>query len=219
MTDFTTTYIVAGGPSLFGFDWARLRDRTVIAVNRAFEVLPDAAVCYFGDRRFWGWHSRALLAHKGRKITAAPHFAQDGVEHYKLSTLTGLDMRPGKLAHGNNSGYAAINLAVQLGAKHIYLLGYDMKFAGHRCHWHAPHPIENREVVFGKVMIPYFQTLVEPLDELNVRVRNASPDSAIRCFPRCTIDDALLGGVGTLAPVSKNREPFFQLQPTITNAI
>ena len=52
----------------------------------------------------------------------------------------GLESARDTLAHGNNSGYAAINLAVHLGAARIVLLGYDMGNDGKVSHFHEGYP-------------------------------------------------------------------------------
>lgn len=186
-------YVVAGGPSLFGFDWKRLEDRNVIAVNRAFEALPQAQYVYFSDFRFWNWHKESLLAHKGKKVSGAKELNDPAIVKYRLTGTAGLDTAPGCLRSGNNSAYAAINLAIQLGAEVIYVLGLDMKFDDKgRTHWHSGHPLRNREQTFSK-MIKYFDSLAEEVRKLGVRVYNCSRDSAVTCFHYLPIDSALIG--------------------------
>lgn len=186
-------YVVAGGPSLIGFDWKRLEDKKVIAVNRAFEVLPKAAYIYFSDFRFWGWHKEALLSHEGVKITGARNIHDTAVRSYRLTGTSGIDLSPECLRSGNNSTYAAINLAFQLGAEAVYVLGLDMKFdAKGRTHWHTGHPLRNREETFSK-MIKYFDSLQECAERLGIRIYNCSRDSAVACFQYLPIDNALMG--------------------------
>lgn len=183
-------YIVGGGPSLLGFDWSCLKDKRVIAVNRSFEVLPDAECVYFSDLRFWDWHKDSLVKHRAKKISGIRRMSHEAIETYKITGLTGLDMDPGCLRQGNNSGYGAINLAVHLGAKEIILLGFDMQFSSGRSHWHDGYPVLNAERVFRKMM-GFFDTLVEPLKQLDVSVLNANPSSLLTAFPKISLEEAL----------------------------
>ncbi len=184
-------YLVAGGPSLRGFDWSFLIGKRCIAINRSFERLPDA-VLYFTDRRFWDWHREAIVAHPGRKITGASvkHVCHPTVENWILTGARGLDTTYGQIRHGNNGGYAAINVAYHLGARRMYLLGYDFRYDDERSHWHEGHPTLHRERVFDK-MLPHFPFLASELAERGVEVYNVNPDSALRAFPFCTLEDAL----------------------------
>lgn len=186
-TDF---YIVGGGASLRAFAWGQLIDRRVIAVNRAYESVPNAEVVYFSDLRFWSWYKDFLNQHRGRKITSAVRVKDRGVEHVQITGLTGIDAESGKIRQGNNSGYGAINLAIHLGAKRIFLLGFDMNFTGGRCHWHDGYPVINTEKTL-KRMTAYFDTTVEPLKKLGVDVINLNPNSAIECFPKARPEEFL----------------------------
>lgn len=183
-------YIVAGGPSLKNFDWSLLEGKEVIAVNRAFEVLPNAQTIYFSDLRFWHWHHSELLSHSGQKYTCAKRVEHASVEKFRFTGMRGMDVNYGGLRSGNNSGYAAINLAYHLGYKTVYLLGFDMKFSGDDSHWHNGYPARSQERIYSK-MIDCFDTLVGPLKEVGVVVYNINQDSRIKCFPMMTIKEAL----------------------------
>lgn len=192
-------YIVAGGPSLKGFDWSKLRGQFVIAINRSYEVLPDAQIIYFTDAPFWENHKDAMIAHKGQMIRGALAPGREPKHPdliiYKLSGPQGLDKTPGQLKHGSNSPYAATNLAIaHLGFKRVYLLGVDMKWGekGNKAttHWHDGHPRIDPESGYQN-MIKNWKTMVEPLKEFNAEVWNANPNSGLNCFPKCTIERAL----------------------------
>ena len=42
-------FIIGGGPSLKGFDFARLKDKTCVAVNLSFRYVPWAKLVVFLD--------------------------------------------------------------------------------------------------------------------------------------------------------------------------
>lgn len=185
-------YIVGGGPSLKGFDWDRLDGRRVIAVNRAFAVLPRAEIVYFTDGRIWEVYRANILDHRGKLVTGAAkkHVDHPRVENYRLTGLLGLDRTPGHLRHGNNSGHAALNLAYHLSARRIYLLGFDMIYTDGASHWHEGYPWLHRERVFDK-MTPHFGAIAAELAAEGIHVWNANPDSNLAAFPFCSHEDAL----------------------------
>lgn len=192
-------YIVAGGPSLQGFDWSRLHGKFIIAINRSYEVLPNAQVVYFTDEDFWRRHQRKLLKHRGMLFRGIlPSHSKPkhpNVNHYHLTGQSGLEKTEGKLRHGSNSTYAALNLAaVHFGFKAIYLLGVDMKWdhsaPTRKTHWHDGHSRIDPETAFQK-MIRSYQSIVKPLSDMGIQVYNTNPDSALDAFPKITIDEAL----------------------------
>jgi hypothetical protein len=181
-------YLVAGGPSLLHFDWDCLDHKPCIAINHAHRMLPNAWVLWWTDWRYGDRYGKSLQAH------SAPLKAclEDPLERpqpawaqvYRNTGTEGLSLIPGSLRHGNNSGYAAINLAVQLGARQLVLLGYDFTVHPGRTHWHEPHPWgAMRQEVLTEKMLPHFGPLAVELKALGISVLNANPHSALRVFP------------------------------------
>lgn len=190
--------VVAGGPSLKGFDWARLEDKNVIAINRAYEFLPRAEVLYWSDEKFWRLHRDQLNAHPALwKATLARGYAEEDllpktVKQYRVTGVAGFDPAPGCIRHGNSSGFAAIHLAAHLGASSIILLGLDMKHgANGETHFHGGHGRRHYEESLTELMLPWFKTLAAPLAAAGISVINASPASALTVWPRVTIDEGL----------------------------
>jgi hypothetical protein len=50
------------------------------------------------------------------------------------------------------------------------------------------------------LMLPHFEPLVKPLQQRGITVVNASPYSALRCWPRCSIDEGLAIASAALPP-------------------
>lgn len=191
-------FIVGGGPSLRGFDWERLRDKNVIAINRAYEVVPQAAVLWWSDARFWRHHRDGITGHRApyKATCTTGYFPEDEVPswvfQYGMTGVSGFDTDPTHLRHGNNSAYAAQHLAAHLGAKLEILLGVDMRHGPKgESHFHEGHGFQHLEETLTNYMAPYFKSLQEPLAERGVAVLNASVDSALTVWPRCTIDAGL----------------------------
>jgi uncharacterized Rossmann fold enzyme len=95
------------------------------------------------------------------------------------------------LRDGGNSGYAAINLAYHLGAKRIVLLGFDMQTNGKETHWHEGYPSTADTETMARLMVPNFDTLIDPLEKRKVKVYNASQISKLESFPKISIEEAL----------------------------
>jgi len=197
--DAKTVWIIAGGPSLSGLDFTRLTGKPTIAINRAHERLPDATLLWWSDVIFWRRHCDALLAHAAPyKATALHDYPaedfppEDVVHRYKFTGCTGFDEDLGQIRHGNNSTYAAMHLAVHLGAKKLVLLGCDMRHTKDgRTHWHDGYPAPAQPETLAQLMLPHFKTLAPALAARGVEVLNASPDSALVVWARCSIEEGL----------------------------
>jgi len=190
-----TAYIIAGGPSLKGFNWSLLDDKFTVGINRAYEVLPSANIIYFTDEDYYERHIEDMKKHKGRLIKGCINFGQSydpRVEKFKLTGPQGLTMTPGCLSHGRNSTYAAINMLTQWGFKKIYLLGVDMKW-GKRgdkqaTHWHDGHKRIDAEGAY-QGFIKNFESLVPLLAKHNVTVVNINNSTNLKAFPIETYEE------------------------------
>lgn len=190
MVEALTVYIVAGGPSLINFDFASLDGKNVIAINNAFLKVPSAQICYFCDRDWFERWKDQLKEHPGKKIRGylpGDQLDLDWVDEWEFTAERGLILEPHCLAHGFNSGAAAINLAVQLGYKRIYLLGYDMGVVNGRKNFHTDHRRTTPHYAYQSQFIPSFTALVEPLRAMGIEVINATPGSALNVFPSASL--------------------------------
>lgn len=103
----------------------------------------------------------------------------------------GLSLDSTTLLSGRHGGYQAINFAALAGGNPILLLGYDMKHDAGRDHFEGGgHPVPTTEADL-KAYAKRYRTMVEPLKRIGVDVINVTPDSAIDCFPRMTLEDAV----------------------------
>lgn len=197
-------FIIGGGPSLRGFDFAQLKGEKIIVINRAFEVCPFADIMFSMDNRFYNWLIRGQLpgslekfmVFKGLKIWLE---VSNNSYHHGVYYVVGLptDGFPHSLKagiyHGNHSGYGALQLALVLGADPIYLLGYDMKHQGKATHFHSGYPSRQ-----GAHTLLSFKS---GLDRMAVFIRrakrnviNLNPDSALKCFEFGNIKEVLNHG-------------------------
>jgi hypothetical protein len=162
----------------------------LLAVNTAYRFIPYQIDAILGaDQKWWSWHPEAVSWPNTMKFCLQPTPYPE-VTTIPWTTGIGLDLTPGQVRGGGHGGYAAINLAVHLGAKRIVLLGYDLAPARNGVdHCHAPHPdgshlhYEHRRAIY--------KTLMEPLTRLGITILNASRRTAIPDIPRVTLEEAL----------------------------
>lgn len=93
---------------------------------------------------------------------------------------------------GGNSGYQAINLAYLMGAKRIILLGFDCKPVDGKDHWFGQHPNGLIQIQPYQLWMNHFPSLAKDLENRDIEVINCSPDSAIQCFKKMSIEDVCL---------------------------
>lgn len=195
-------FILGGGPSLIGFDFARLIGEKTIATNRMFESAPFADILFSMDQRFYRWVNTNALG-----ATTRERFATFSGIKLWLDTMNlrydssiyyvrGLHAQrfPPSLKtgvwHGANSGYGALQVAMALGASPIYLLGYDMKHADGRSHSHSGYPIPQRPHQVDHFRRP-FEAQAPLITQSGIRVVNLNPDSALRCFEFSTFAEVM----------------------------
>lgn len=184
-----TIVCLGTGPSLTQADVEACRDRVpVIAIKDAIQWAPWAEVLYCGEERWWQ-HYGPTLTFPGRRYTVHPQCGAWATV-LKGTGATGLELTPTGLRTGKTSGYQAINLAVHLGARVVVLLGYDLQPGPDgRSNFCGSHPYAKKAPPYG--FAPVFRELVEPLRAIGVRVLNASRATALTCFPRLALAEAL----------------------------
>jgi hypothetical protein len=191
----STVVCIGSGPSLTREDVEAVRGRArVIAINNGYQLAPWADALYASDGAWWRWHEGApTFGGLKFSLKGDGEIVDPGVMLLENRGLNGLESDPAGLRHGKNSGYQAIGLAVHLGAARIVLLGYDLQLgpAGEK-RWHAPHKDKAADAAFDK-WLPQFATLVEPLRERGIEIVNCSRRTALTCFPRQLLEDALVG--------------------------
>tara|TARA_R110001606_G_scaffold277614_1_gene425674 strand:- start:55 stop:855 length:801 start_codon:yes stop_codon:yes gene_type:complete len=188
-----TVYIIGGGPSLKNFDFRKLIGSKTIAINKALLFHSQADVLYWTDSRFYSWHKNEIDNYKGLKFTikTGGKYTTD-IKILKKGKAFGIETDPQTVAHGNNSGYAAINLAYHLGASRIILLGFDMGGNSQSTHFHDGYPAKAApDSMYKEKFIPGFNQLNSELKDSSISILNASPSSKLTVFPKITLEQAL----------------------------
>lgn len=186
----STIVCIASGPSLTAEDVHYCRGKApIVAVNTSYRLAPDCAVIWGSDAKWWAWH-KGVPEFSGLRYCLEKPAMKWGVQILRNTGHAGLEESPTGVKNGRNSGYAALNCAVHLGASRIVLLGYDCKRGPNgEEHWHPDHPHKIRSPYDS--FRRYFDTMVEPLKKRNVSVVNCSRDTALQAFLRMPLEEAL----------------------------
>lgn len=232
-----TVVVCASGPSFTEEDASAIADARVndgirvVVVNESWRRLPRADVLYAHDTRWWMLRIAEVRAgFSGECWTQSlPVAKRFGLHPIKSYNTPGLTKRPGCIHNGGNSGYGAINLAYLFGARRILLVGFDMRAFDGASHWHGDHaePLSKRQPFHN--WIPRFRALADDLKAVGVDVINCSPISALACFPKASLADALASAekvtdVTSIMPLSSIIIPTFDepaalLQAAVRSAI
>jgi hypothetical protein len=113
------------------------------------------------------------------------------LHHITAQSREGLCKEPGMIFHGNNSGYQAVGLAYTWGASRVILLGYDMQYTGGRRHWFGDHPRGLNNATGLACWQRSFPKLAADAEKVGLEIVNASRETALTCFPRMRLEDAL----------------------------
>lgn len=119
--------IVGGGPSLVGFDYSILQGATIAVNTAAFYFTPDAVVAI--DEK---WHKENEICVREIASWDVPIFGREENRHKWIIPIQ-LDRDQAKddaIYRSNLSGFYAIAAAEYLGAKDIFLLGFDGGYDG-----------------------------------------------------------------------------------------
>ena len=189
--------IVASGPSLTAGQVETVRGRArLIVINSSWRLAPWADLLYACDDAWWRSDPEAL-SFPGVKLTQDERTAErhrGRVARVVSQAAPGLSFEDGLIHTGGNSGFQALNVAVQAGANPILLLGFDMGASPTgKKHWHADHPpgLNNPGDINFAYWRTAFESAVPDLERAGVQVWNCTPGSALDCFTKMTLDEAL----------------------------
>lgn len=195
-----TAVIVATGPSAADAPLIEAKGLArVIVIKSSWRLAPWADVLYGCDKGWW-IESRCAPQFKGRKFSPSPTVCKV-CRDVTLVTLIakariltdeigriGCGLRTG----GGHSGFHAINLAVQFGAKRIVLVGFDMRL-DNGAHWHADAAQRRKNAKDVAECRDALDACAPQFVELGVEVINASDVSALSAYPKMSLMEAIGG--------------------------
>lgn len=185
-----TVVVMASGPSLLPsvVEAVRLSGVPTVVTNNTHSAAPWASLLVANDQAWWDVHRDGALAFPGLKYSASDP-PIEGVLTQRITGAEGYDPDPECVRHGGNSGYTAVHIAAQAGARRILLCGMDMRGG----HWHPDHPRPLRTTppaTFAR-WIERFAILAPALERIGVEVIDCTPGGALAAFPRATLEDVL----------------------------
>lgn len=190
--------IVACGPSAKKVDVSLLKGRLrVIAIKKSIELAPFADVLYGCDAPWWR-SVQGLPKFQGLKLAYDRGVcgAEYGIAKVEIDDPTSNDLKfgvIGRVGAGGNSGFQALNLALQFGVARILLIGFDMHGRSGE-HWYgrnnwsmANNPTDDNY----RRWVKCFTAAAPKLAERGAEVINTSTISDLNCFPKMSIARAL----------------------------
>lgn len=187
----TSVYLVGAGPSLRGFDFGRLRNRTVFAINDAYKHIPFATAIVSADLRWCNRRAEDLNTIAARKILVVPSGHPlpgiHGATFLRAEYESGFSENPEYINVRGSSGYAALNIAFLLGYQQIFLLGYDYTQPKERWYQRYEWKSASTEQVYSGWAEEFGSTLPQLL-RYNVTVTNVGLNSAITAFPKVGLE-------------------------------
>lgn len=180
-------FIIGGGDSLRKFDWNLLKDECTVGCNTAFALGVEVCkVCIFGDAKWFKKYKNKLEKYEGVLFTNVTE-----LQHSKCKWLWTLPRKAKglsttRLGWNTNTGGAAINLALILGAKRVFLLGFDMQLSAEgRPNWHNLGLDEPAVGTYEK-FCEGFERIVPDLRKTfpGREIINVTDNSNLYCFPR-----------------------------------
>lgn len=168
----------------------------MIAVNTTYQKATWADVLYACDEAWWAQYFPKLATVFRGQLWTVSSAARDkwGTRWIMGADGGGLSPSSTHIHTGMNSGYQAIGLAHVFGAARLTLLGYDFKVGprGER-HHHGDHPKGLGNCSPGR--FPSWRSAMDVLArdarKVGLQIENASRDTALKCFPRVKLEDAL----------------------------
>lgn len=200
----STVFVLGGGPSLNNVDLSLIKDKRVVAVNRAYK-LGEWDVVWFGDLKFWRAYKKDLREYPGLVITCNENaklvnHAGVWLKRVKRSKKKprGIDTDTKRVCWNGSSGGSAINAAFHFGAKRIALLGFDMNPDVSEKNWHDDYEkdlgekfSESRRYEAYKRHSKAFSIIKKDADSFGVEILNTNLSSNIEDFTFTALEDLL----------------------------
>ncbi|MGA0104239.1 MAG: hypothetical protein ACO3LH_11085 [Steroidobacteraceae bacterium] len=197
--------VIGTGPSLTAsqVDTARRKGFELYVCNNAFLLAPDAALLHACNAEWWDCYWEKVKDLPARKTTIFADTARKyGIEFVPGIWQAGLAEKP-RISYGHSSGFQLLNLAYHQKPDRIVLLGYDMKYApdydgrarqvgSTPRHFFGEYESALQHWPSQQVRNGFHVELIELYNQVarlnKVEIVNATPDSALECFPKVDID-------------------------------
>lgn len=150
----------------------------MIVVNTSYQIAPWADALFALDVDWWKTYLKDVQANfEGKLLSSNSILNQQSV------------CRVQEAASYGNSGAAAIAAAFAGGAKRVVMLGYDCQRTNAKAHWHGDHPKHLGNAGKMELWHEGFERIAKRYSYCEIV--NASRETALNCFKRMSLEDAL----------------------------
>lgn len=180
-------FILGGGPSLKTFPISFLKTQKCIGCNHAYLFGPEVVdLLIFCDQCFYNSHKDrpAFINFPNPKISNSETIQDPRDVIIVPRAQTG--WKKDALGFNANTGSAAINLALILGAARVFLVGFDMQLGSDlRQNWHKE-VIRRANRFHYERYLSLMRSSVSDIAENwpEAQVINLNPDSKLDIFPK-----------------------------------
>jgi len=189
-------FLIGAGSSLKGFDFSLLKNKKTIVINHMITECPGASALLFFDREFVNIRKERIQNFKGLIFSSmrSGYRSNTKKDYYYSTDLRNVPDKFNLGLYGKRSSLAALNLALVMGAKRVYLLGYDL-VPGINDNY-AYRPLTNRlkanqnkytKQIYCNMRVKEF----EVFNKYKHKIFNCNPDSGIKLFEFKNIKKAL----------------------------
>lgn len=148
---------------------------------RHYKGCPDFA----GEK--WSSHGAVGSKRHNDKLKVAEEF---GLNLVAGQDELGFSLDPEIIHYGSNSGFQALNIAILTGATPIILVGFNMQDVDKQRHFFGNHPAGLRNTGDYRNFARHFARAAKRLPP-EIKILNATPNSALTCFPKVELEDAI----------------------------
>lgn len=194
-------FILAGGTSISNLDFSLLKDYLTIGINMSF-IKYNTTINYSMDPDLYSNIYEGKYTEKqncnvlerwnqytGIRVLLSPmelrRFSGNNIYLIRRKLTPSVDFSDldKGIYGGISSATGAINLALALGSRQIYLLGYDMQCTN-KTHWHNGYP-EQDITEFQDKLKRYckeIENLSSEWESIGAKIVNLNRFSSLKCF-------------------------------------
>jgi len=184
-------FIIGGGKSLEHFDWNNLIQECTIGCNDAFKHgVNITKICYFGDTKFFKYYQKELSVFEGAIFTDVPSLYKSREDWlWTLQRYTSFSKKA--IGWYSSTGSGAVSLAILLGAKRVFLLGFDMHLSKEgEANWYPNMLDVPNAKVFTKFINGFKRLKIDLMKKHpKVEIINITDNSDLNEFPKIGVKE------------------------------
>ncbi len=185
-------FIIGGGTSLKHFDWNLLIKECTIGCNDAFKHGVDICkICYGGDTKWFNFFEEELSKYQGTVFTDTPSLYKTRLKWLWVLQRETTGFSEKALGWFSSTGSGAVSLAILLGAKRIFLLGFDMHLSKEGlANWHSNMIDIPDKDIFKKFLKGFKRLKIDLIKKHpEVEIINITDDSDLNEFPKIGVKE------------------------------